>query len=227
MNRIASHLILLLAAVAAPRAAALSPELQHIKEVTLDPASASYYPRLMARFDRTDTVMTTQEYRTLYLGSIFQEDYNPYRRSVYARKVTPLAHKSTHTRAELDTMIKYTQLVLRDTPFDLDNINFLIYALRARKKFNLANMWQYRLNHLLQAIVSTGTGADTTQAWMLIYPRDEATLVNLRVREPRGLNPTFVKPYYDRIDVTDATGANKAFYFNLQPLLEEFNRKNP
>lgn len=219
--------VTLCSAAGAPKVSTQEVDLEAIKQATQDPSSPMYYPTLMARFERHDTVMTVEEYRNLYLGTMFQEDYNPYRRSIYEKKVAPLAHKANHTRSELDSLIKYTQLVLRDTPFDINQINFLIYALRAKKKFNMANVWQYRLNHLLEAIVSTGNGQDSIQAWYVIYPRDEASIVNLRVKDVQSIAPTFVAPYYDRIDVTPARGSMQSFYFNLRPVLEEFNRKNP
>lgn len=202
-------------------------DLVELKASVTDPASQFYFPRLMQRFEQNETVMTTADYRYLYLGTMFQEDYNPYRRSVYAEKVLPLTYKEKHSRAELDTMIKYTRLALDDTPFDLNQMNFLIYALREKGKVNIANIWQYRMNRLLEAIVSTGTGADTTSAWYVIYPRDEATIINLSSKKVQSLKPTFVEPYYDCIEVTDAQGKQQQYYFNIKTVLEEFNRKHP
>lgn len=192
-----------------------------------DPSSPYYFPKLMKRFEANETVMTTTDYRYLYLGSMFTEDYNPYRRSVYADTVMPLTFKEKHSRAELDIMIKYCQMALDDTPFDLSQMNFLIYALREKGKVNLANIWQYRMNRLLEAIVSTGTGADTTSAWYVIYPRDEATIINLSSKRVQSLNPSFVEPYFDCIEVTDQQGKKQEYYFNIKTVLEEFNRKYP
>lgn len=201
-------------------------DLDRVKTETLNPKSAYYYPRLMEEFEDYDTTMTLEDYRHLYYGTMFREDYNPYRRSVYSDILTPLTHKSTHSRAELDTLVKYTQLALLDTPFDLNQINFLIYALRAKGKYNLADIWQYRLNNLLKAIVSTGTGQDSAGAWYILYPRDEATIVNMG-KGVSVLRPTFVEPYYDCLEVTDRQGKTKSFYFNISPVLEQYNMKFP
>lgn len=202
-------------------------DIAEICETVSDETSPYYYPKLMHKFEKNETVMTTADYRYLYLGAMFAEDYNPYRRSVHAEKVLPLTFKEKHSRAELDTMIKYCQLALQDTPFDLSQMNFLIYALREKGKVNIANIWQYRMNRLLEAIVSTGTGADTATAWYVIYPRDEATIINLSSKKVQSLKPTFVEPYYDCIEVTDAQGKQQNYYFNIKTILEEFNRKYP
>ena len=201
-------------------------DLEDVRSEVNNPKSQFYYPRLMESFEQFDTSMTLEDYRYLYFGTMFQEDYNPYRRNAYADILTPLTHKTSHTRAELDTLVKYTGLALLDTPFDLNQINFLIYALRAKGKYNLADIWQYRLNHILKAIVSTGTGADTASAWYVIYPRDEASIVNMG-KDVASLRPSFVEPYFDCIEVTDKHGKAQNFYFNISPVLEEYNLKYP
>lgn len=201
-------------------------DLEKVRAEVNNPKSEFFYDSLMAAFERVDTTMTLEDYRYLYFGTMYREDYNPYRRNAYADIINPLTHKTSHTRAERDTLMKYTQLALLDTPFDLAQINFLIYALRSKEKYNEADIWQYRLNHLLQAIVSTGTGADTTSGWYVIYPRDEATIVNIG-KNVQSLRPTFVEPYYDCIEVTDDQGKTQDFYFNICPVLEEYYLKYP
>ncbi|MCM1449177.1 MAG: DUF4919 domain-containing protein [Clostridiales bacterium] len=202
-------------------------DLESIRNAVSDLNSPYYYPRLIKQYEQNETVMTKEDYRYLYLGTMFQEDYNPYRRSIHADKVHPLTFKEKHSRAELDTMIKYTTLALDDTPFDLSQMNFLIYALREKGKVNIANIWQYRMNRLLEAIVSTGTGVDTTAAWYVIYPRDEATIINLSSKKVQSLKPSFVEPYYDCLEIVDNQGRDQRYYFNIKTVLEEFNRKNP
>lgn len=202
-------------------------DLQSLRMAVEDPNSPYFYPKLIRQFEQNETVMTKDDYRYLYLGTMFQEDYNPYRRSIYAEKVHPLTFKEKHTRAELDTMIKYTTLALDDTPFDLSQMNFLIYALREKGKVNIANIWQYRMNRLLEAIISTGSGMDTTSAWYVIYPRDEATIINLSSKKVQSLKPSFVEPYYDCLEIVDNQGRDQRYFFNIKTVLEEFNRKNP
>ena len=57
------------------------PDLEEIRRATLDHTSPYYYPRLMKEFQRNDTLMKIDKFRHLYLGYMFQEDYNPYRSS--------------------------------------------------------------------------------------------------------------------------------------------------
>ncbi len=131
-----------------------TPDLEQIRADVSNPSSPYYYPKLFARYQQNETVMNLEDYRHLYYGALFQEDFNPYRHSEASTKNDGLYYKNNHTRAELDSIIYYAEEVLADDPFNLSQMNYLIYALRARGKVNRANIWQYRLNHLLQAIIS-------------------------------------------------------------------------
>ena len=202
------------------------PDLEQIKRDVLDPKSPYYYPKLMERYEKNETVMNLQDYRHLYYGYMFQEDFNPYRHSEVSNKNESLYYKNGHTRAELDSIITYAKEALADNPFNLSQMNFLIYALRARGKNNLANIWQYRLNHLLQAIVSSGTGADKDNAWFVIDPRHEYNIINFQNAVAR--QQEYEEPYFDRIDVDKKAGKEHAsYYFNIKNLLEEYYRKFP
>jgi hypothetical protein len=202
------------------------PNLDSIKQEVLDPKSRYYYPRLMAEYEKNETIMTLDAYRHLYYGYLFQEDFNPYRHSEVSSKNESLYYKSNHTRAELDSIIGYAKEALNDNPFDLAQINFLIYAYRQRGKVNLANIWQYRLNHLLQAIVSSGTGLDKENAWYVINPSHEYNIINFQ--NAVATDQQYEEPYFDRIEVEKQQGKEHAtYYFNIRNLLEEYYRKFP
>ena len=185
----------------------VTPDLEQIRADVSNPSSPYYYPKLFSRYQQNETVMNLEEYRHLYYGALFQEDFNPYRHSEASTKNDGLYYKNNHTRAELDSIIYYAEEVLADDPFNLSQMNYLIYALRARGKVNRAKIWQYRLNHLLQAIISSGTGTDQEHAW-------------------------YEEPYFDRIEVEKKGGkkgkvTTDTYYFNIRNMLEEYYRKFP
>lgn len=207
---------------------AVKPDMEKIKAEVLNPASRYYYPKLMKNYEKNDTMMNLEDYRHLYLGSVFQEDYNPYRRSPFDSEIEQLYYKKNHTRAELDTIIDYAEQALLDDPFDLQQINFLIYALQNRGKVNRAKIWQYRLNHLLEAILSTGTGADPDNAWIVIDPKHEYNILNFK--SSLAEEASFVAPYYDFIKLRNDSNDDKTpegYYFNIRYILEEYYRKHP
>lgn len=205
------------------------PDLEQIRREVNDPSSPFYYPNLMGRYQQNETVMDLNDYRHLYYGYLFQEDFNPYRHNEALKKNENLYYKNNHTRAELDSIITYAETALDDNPFDLSQMNFLIYALRARGKVNRANIWQYRLNHLVQAIISSGTGADSSHAWYVINPRHEYDIVNFQDAVVKSQH--YEEPYFDLIEVEKKDPKGKTtmetYYFNVKNLLEEYYRKFP
>ena len=64
----------------------VKPDLEKIKTESTDPDSRYYYPRLLKMFMSNDTVMTDDDYRYFYYGTLFQEDFDPYREPVDAER---------------------------------------------------------------------------------------------------------------------------------------------
>ena len=228
MKRILPILLVLfvtLCAFAAPKARKSKPDLDQIRKEVSDPQSQYYYPKLMQRYEQNETVMTLDDYRRLYFGYMFEEDFNPYRHTPHSHKVEELYYKSHHNKGECDSIIKYAGLVLQDNPFDLQQIDYMVYALQQKKKNNLARIWLYRLNHLIEAIVSTGTGHDKENAWYVINPQHEYFVLN---RLGRVVNDfQFEEPGYDHIKVNAKGKENADYYFYSLPFLTEYRLKYP
>ncbi|MBO4965032.1 MAG: DUF4919 domain-containing protein [Muribaculaceae bacterium] len=208
------------------------PDLAKIENETLDPSSKFYFPKLLQKYNRNDTVMTPEEYRYFYLGYMFQEDYDPYRTSKYSTITDDLRLKATHTKEEIDTIKKYAELSLADNPFDLRQMSFLVHVLKEKNKGMSAKIWEYRLENLLGAIKSTGTGADEENAWFVIYPMHEYDMVSLLGYEAvdveypsEGVDRLLVTP--DRSSGRHASANRKAFYFNVGMPSEQYVLKHP
>ncbi|MBD5267278.1 MAG: DUF4919 domain-containing protein [Bacteroides sp.] len=202
------------------------PDMEAIRKEVNNPSSKYYYPKLFKMFVHNDTAMNLKQFRHLYLGYVFQEDYNPYRRSEYSSMVEDLYYRGKHTAAECDTIIKYAELSLKDDPFDLRQMTFLIYAYREKHKNHLASIWQYKLNHILEAIISTGTGLTTENAWIVTNPQHEYNLINFHdyIAESHEDAP----PHYDYISIKPKNDKSpKGFYFDVFYVLSEYNRKFP
>lgn len=202
------------------------PELSEIRRATLDPQSQYYYPKLMQMYQRNETVMTPLQYQYLYLGHMFREDYNPYRLTTYPPHVQAIYESDKELRrAELDTVIKYAQMALDNNPFDLQQMNRLIYAYEKKGKVNIANIWKFRLRNILQTIHSTGTGRDKEHAWTITYPlhayaifASDKTSIKSETFDPEG---------YTVIETVAGNAKPTTYYFNYKPILEEYYRKFP
>ena len=55
-----------------------APDYKQIEKEIQDKKSAFYYPNLMDRFAKNDTLMTPDEFHHLYFGYVFQPKYNAF-----------------------------------------------------------------------------------------------------------------------------------------------------
>lgn len=209
------------------------PDLEAIRVATLDPQSEMYYPKLIKKFNLNDTIMTADEYRHLYLGYMFQEDYDPYRESPYSSITDTYRNKTSHTKEEIDTIRKYAELTLLDNPFDLRQMSLLVHVLKERRKDMSAKIWEYRLEHLLGAIKSTGTGENEDNAWFVIYPAHEYDMVQLMGYH--AVDAEFIEPGFDylKVEPEEETSrrlrdnVQKGFFFDVRQIHQQYELKHP
>ena len=208
------------------------PDLDAIRTETLNPKSKFYFPALYKKYE--DGVnyqkMTPEEYRYLYLGYMFQEDYDPYRKSEYAEVLEQYRDKDDRTKADNDSIIKYAEKALKDNPFDLRRMSYLVHVLKERGKNERAKIWEYRLENLLGAIKSTGTGENEDNAWFVIYPMHEYDMLTILGYEATDVE--YVEPGFDYL-LVEPDGSKKisnpakGFYFNVQVPQQQYEWKHP
>lgn len=231
--------ILLLSVIALPLCAAKDNkqklkiekvDFEQIKKETLDPDSKYYFPKLFKMYQSNDTFMTVQDYRYLYYGYTFQEDYNPYRVSEFSGVVDKLYYKSKHNKAECDTIMKYAELSLSDNIFDLRQMQFLIIALKEKRKDARASIWQYRFKRLIAAILSSGAGTEESP-WAVINPAHEYNILNFM--NHFAVEHKSIGDHIDYLKVGDEKDKNgkvkkanpEGYYFDVSPVIKEYQRK--
>lgn len=198
-------------------------ELTEIQQATYAVDSPFYYPTLFERYQQNDTTLTAEEYRYLYFGYTFQEDYNPYHENSYARELSNVAQRIEEDATQCDTIAKYATMAIDDFPFDIRNINILVYALRCKGMDDELALWSYKLHHLIQTILATGDGKTPQSAWHIINMAHEYDIINrlgLTAKEQRIEND-----YFDYITVERNNFDVVGYYFNVQRLSQEYDRK--
>ena len=200
-------------------------DFNHVKEVIENPNSVYFYPKLMQSFLSNDTTMSIEAYRNLYYGYTFQEDYNPFRMSVYSNVVEQLYYKQPHSREECDSIMKYAGLSLDDNIFDLDQMQYFIFALKEKKRHARAAVRQFRHDRIVAAIMSSGKGTKE-EPWVVIMPSHEYNIVNMlgyvateHRDEGNGLGYIAVQPKEGK--------TTQGFYFDVKRMMEVANLKFP
>lgn len=207
----------------APKFEVKKVDFEKIKEEIQNPKSKFFFPKLMQSYLSNDTVLGFEGYRHLYYGYTFQEDYNPFRESEFSQAIEPLYYKKEFTRAECDSIEKFAEKTLNDNIFDFRQMNFCIFALREKKKLAKASIRQYRLNHLIAAILSSGSGTKESP-WVVISPNHEYDLLNFL-----GYVATDYKELDNKIDYITVNKVSKkspdGFYFDASRIFEVANQK--
>lgn len=167
MKKYLRTIICLLAAlaIAAPQASAIKklkkekPDLEKIRQETLDPQSPYYFPTLRNKYLTNDTLMSPEEYRNYYLGYMFQEDYDPYRESVYAERTDSLLQLNREKNARNDSTLR-AMAARKESPYELHHLSDELKSasLKERREivkladlalkdnpFDLNTMWLYQL----------------------------------------------------------------------------------
>ena len=207
------------------------PALDSRRSASCDPASPYYYPKLLKRFLANDTVMSSVDFQYFYYGTLFQEDYDPYRKPVHPGELEALATiyaKPEKNRSDRNKILDYARVAILDNPVDLQQLTNLIYVYELNGKYDLSRIWQYKLNHILKVIAKSGTGADAQNAWVVVYPRHEYDFLNLSGIVSTG--HCFEEPAFDVLDgrpakKNDATP--QRYYFDIAPMLEQYYLKHP
>lgn len=232
--RLVATVLLLSAFVAAygrsnARANLGAPDMAAIAAASVDPSSPRYYPKLLKSFMSNDTTMTAEDFQYFYYGTLYQEDYDPYREApnpTLLQELQPIYAKANRTRADREKMLDYARQVLADNPIDLRQLTNCIYVYEQNRKYDLAKIWQNKLNNLLLVIAASGTGTDPETAFTIVYPQHEYEFLNLSGLIATGQR--FEPPYYDFIEVRQADGSPHAgYYFNISELLEQYFAKHP
>ncbi len=200
-----------------------SPDIEKIRDF----ADSRKYNKLMKRYEKNDPTMSVSEYRQLYYGYVFQPGYKPYQKNDHSRSISTLYYKEHLSRMECDSIIKYAEMSLKDDPFNLQQMNYLIYAYKTKKKHHLAHHWQTRLNNVLRAILSTGSGNSKETAWHVINIGHEYALINFMSPYYIVDRQEFIQPHYDHIILKHISDQlPSGFYFNIKYMLDDFDRSS-
>lgn len=225
---LASALVCICAYPSEPKVKVNPPDLEKIKKESTNEKSRYYYPRLLKQFMSNDTVMQNDQFIYFYYGTLFQEDFDPYREpfdTARLSKIEPLYYKTQHTKDEEKAMLRYAEEALQDNPLDLVQLKNKIYVHEKQHKDNLAKIWKNKLNHLLYVIASSGTGRSKDSPWIVVYPRHEFDVFNISGAKVQ--SQTYEFPHHDHLTVGKDASSAEDYYFDLGPLLEQYYLKHP
>lgn len=196
-------------------AGAQPPDYDAILARTADPASEYYYPALLGRYVAGDEGLTPQDYRHLYYGFVFRDEYRP---------LDPIAEETEilnifdgagmdMTPDDARKILALAQKVMERDPFSPANINFMTYAYAVLGDHEAERISASRLAGVLGAIAASGDGLKEDTAWHVIsfsHVNDFLGSKGLDARNRRVVSRTA-----EYVTLREADGKNKGYYFNF------------
>lgn len=146
-----------------------APDNDLIRIEILDTSSPYYYPDLYYRYWQGDTTLTLEDYRHLYYGFVWQPEYKPFETPLAHDKILMILESDSLGEADFREIIRLGQEAMEREPFDPSLVNFLVYAYGSIGDTINERINYYRLEGILDAIRSSGTGLSEKSPWHIIY----------------------------------------------------------
>jgi hypothetical protein len=193
-------------------------DLDEIKSIVQTDA----YKKLFDRFLNNDTTLSLNEYRIIYYGHAFTQNYRPNSR----HDSISVLNKYLNSRNPIDfkKVLNYTQQILREFPFNIEQIfiNGIAYNQLGQK--DTSKLWFYKYDKLIKTIFSTGDGRSEKTAMIVTKITDEYSVINsLRLHFKGQELITKGNKAYDRMKVDQNDLGLDALYFDISLFYYKFD----
>lgn len=225
INRLLTVLILLLGLVQTAWAQEIEePDYKLIRQSISNSRSPNYYPNLMRRYMENDTTLTLEQYRDLYYGFSFQEDYVPYKG--HKKQLIDARRRFTNSKGDgnlAPEMIRIAKASLDDNPFDIPAINIIAVSYLQIGDTVQYNVWDIKQKGILDAILSSGDGTEPSSAFHVIDIEHEYEVLNrlgLQVE-----SDSLINDQVEYLKVKENAENEQGFYFNFGRCRENYRTK--
>ena len=200
------------------------PDYRLIRQSISNTRSPNYYPTLMRRYVENDTTLTLEQYRDLYYGYTLQEDFIPYKSQ--KKQLLDARRRFTQEKGKgtiAPEMIRIAKASLDDNPFDIPAINIIAVSYLQIGDTVQYNIWDIKQKGIIDAIISTGDGAEPETAFHVIDIEHEYEVLNrlgLQIE-----SDSLVNDKIEYLKVKENAENEKGFYFNFGACREIYRKK--
>lgn len=182
----------------------------------------NYYPTLLERYNSADSTLTTEDFRLLYYGYPTQPTYRPLINSLYADSLSfSFGRRTNPTPQEFRRMERYALAILAEEPFSLRDLNVLAFIYQKLGEEELAAKQMFKIEGVVAAIQSSGTGFFQRSPFYITYLRDAEDMLTLL--GAKHLNVIVVNRKLEYFPVSNLpTKGMKGIFFNYA---EVYKRK--
>lgn len=189
-----------------------------IEKTIADPLSSYHYPTLLKRYMAGDTLLDTDEFRHLYFGYTFQDNFSPYGETPQLGLIRKIVEqKEELTQKDYAEMIRLAKDGLVEKPFSINLLNYLVVGYRKTNDMENYARWRHNLFGVIDAILSSGDGKTMATAYHVAEVSDEYTVLNLLDFEFGGEQSlqSSGRDSYDYLTVKANDAKIEGLYFNI------------
>lgn len=153
------------------------PDYSQIEKNINDSKSEFYYPALLEKLEKHDTLITADQYHHLYYGYVFNKNYSPYGSFSKRKELNELLGKQELSKEDYAKVISMSEEALVQNPFDLEMMNLLAIFKDYNGQPDEAQKIGANMFGLLHAIIESGDGKTCPTAYHVISPHDEYAIM--------------------------------------------------
>lgn len=193
------------------------PDYKAIEKEINDKNSKFFYPKLMERLVKNDTLLTHDEYCHLYLGYVFQPKYNAFWKSPDDEKLRTYYDKEKLEASDYDEIIKLANHSISEFPFDLKQLNYLAYIYHLKGDEDAAKIASFKFHSIMNVILSSGDGKKCETGFHVLLVDHEYILINLFEIESTGQS---LVENCDYLSFEKGVYNVDGIFFNIEKMLE-------
>jgi hypothetical protein len=147
-------------------------DIKDIERAVKNPESRFFYPLLLKRFNSLDTTLKKEDFKYLYYGFAFRENYFPFEMDDLEKRLKDLNYAK-----QFDNVIDLADSIYHSVPTNLTVLFEKSYALRslAKKEEVIARS---KYNVLLKAVLGSGDGKSPETAYQVLFFGDEIEVLS-------------------------------------------------
>lgn len=150
-----------------------------IKKEIKKKRSPYYYPNLYKRYLELDTSLNVEEFRHLYYGFTFRDDYYPYSTPALQDSLISYLQRPEPLQAEMEVAGRLAGELLRNNPFRLRETFIAAVSYEMGGRPEMSAIYFDFFEKQVEAIMSSGDGLSAETAFVVIYVRDEYEILEV------------------------------------------------
>lgn len=193
-------------------------QFKKIKKEIRKKRSPHYYPVLFQRYLDLDTTLTVDDFRYLYYGFSFQDNYYPYSTPGLQDSLLSYLKRPEPMQAEMLVAARLAGELLKQNPFRLRETFIAALSYEMAGKPGLSAVYFDYYEKQVEAIMSSGDGLSAKTAFAVIYVYDEYEMIDVLGFAFGGGQQ--MSGHFDILELEENEYGAECLYFDVSRLLE-------